>query len=383
MEEVSVKILFLNWKDPWHPNAGGAEEYTLEIGRRLATRGHTITWFSPLYPGAAGESKAHGIRFLRRGGRFSVYFRARNLVRSLGPESRPDVIVDEINTRPFFAGSFTRSPARVVNLIHALAREVWFYETPFPVNLLGRFWLEDRWLRRISQHPTITVSESTRADLERIGFRDVTVIFNGPPAYPEELGLPAKSLPPQVLFVGRLSHYKRPEDAIMAFLKVCSGSPSRLTVIGDGPLLGRLKRRYPGVVFRGRIGNQEKWQTLRQAAIILVPGTREGWGRVVLEAQSVETVPIVYDVPGLRDAADYGAAGVIVSPPNWREMSDALARLLGNPSELARLAAAGAEWSRRFDWEASTDLFERVLQRTVPTETNKVASSIDVMPHVT
>lgn len=360
-----MRIVVLNWKDPWHPMAGGAERYTLEVARRLERRGHALTWFSPMYPGASPESEVEGIRFVRAGGRYSVYGAARRFVRSLSGPRQPDVVLDEVNTVPFFACECARAPTKVVNLVHAIARDVWNYETPFPVSVLGRYWLEDRWLRRISRCPTITVSESSRRDLESLGFRDLTVAHNGPPEPAPEANGPVETARSGILYIGRLSPYKCPEDAIRAVLHGPKQPAPRLTVIGDGPLLSRLVRRYPGVDFRGKLGDAEKWQYLRRAAILLVPGVREGWGRVVLEAQSVGTVPIVYDVPGLRDAVDFGAAGALVSPPNWHEMAEVLDGLLGNPAELSRLAVAGKAWGRRFDWDTTTDIVESVLRRAV------------------
>ena len=37
-------------------------------------------------------------------------------------------------------------------------REFWFYETPFPVALVGYYFLEKRWLANYRNVPTIMVS---------------------------------------------------------------------------------------------------------------------------------------------------------------------------------------------------------------------------------
>ena len=36
---TGLRIAIVNWRDPWHPDAGGAERYAWEIGRGLADRG--------------------------------------------------------------------------------------------------------------------------------------------------------------------------------------------------------------------------------------------------------------------------------------------------------------------------------------------------------
>lgn len=38
-----MRILWLNWKDIRHPEAGGAEVYTHEIAKRLVEKGYEVT----------------------------------------------------------------------------------------------------------------------------------------------------------------------------------------------------------------------------------------------------------------------------------------------------------------------------------------------------
>ena len=44
------RILWFNWRDIKNPDAGGAEVYTYEIGRRLILKGYDITLFVPRFP---------------------------------------------------------------------------------------------------------------------------------------------------------------------------------------------------------------------------------------------------------------------------------------------------------------------------------------------
>ena len=52
-----------------------------------------------------------------------------------------DLMIDEINTRLFFIPKFV-SEKQVIAVIHQLAREFWFYETKFPLNYIGYYYLE-------------------------------------------------------------------------------------------------------------------------------------------------------------------------------------------------------------------------------------------------
>src|SRR5579875_254446 len=150
----------MNWKDVSHPAAGGAEVYLQRVAERWVAKGHSVTLFCARFAGSSGTSVDGGVRLVRRGGRFSVYRQARRFWRETGPR-RFDLVIDAVNTRPFKAPRFV-SGVPCVALIHQLCREIWWYETPLPVALLGRFWLERRWLSAYRRTPVLTVSESSR-----------------------------------------------------------------------------------------------------------------------------------------------------------------------------------------------------------------------------
>ena len=169
-------------------------------------------------------------------------------------KERFDVIIDEINTQPFFAPKFAKNGEKVIALIHQLAREFWFYETPFPVSYVGYHFLENRWLKQYVDVPTVTVSESTRKDLLDLGFKHVSVVPEGLNFEPLNV-LPEKDSKPIVVFSGRLKRAKRPDHAIKAFAIVKEKIPNaELWVFGDGPFRKTLERiSGQGVRFFGNL----------------------------------------------------------------------------------------------------------------------------------
>jgi len=354
-----VNILFLNWRDTSHPGAGGAEKFTEEIGRRLASYGHSVTIFTSRFEGSEPETQRLGMRIVREGGRYTVYFKARNFVRQ--HLSKFDIIVDEINTVPFqIAGIAKTKP--VVALIHQLAREIWFHETRFPFNALGYFALEPYWLRKYRQIPTITVSESTKGDLLARGFEQVHVVHNGTPASIGPTG--KKEDHPVMIYLGRLVRSKLPGDAIKAFRRVRSSIPdAELWMVGDGYLRHKLEKQAPErVTFYGRVDENAKFGLLRRAHVLISPSVREGWGISVLEANSQGTPAVGYDVPGLRDSIVDNATGLLVPPSDYEALSKALEGLLSDSNTWQKLSSNAVEWSRKFSWEDSALEFQEILK---------------------
>ena len=114
---------------------------------------------------------------LRRGGRIGVYREARRYWRREG-DGQYDLVVDCVNTRPFLCPRFVRN-VPIVAVIHQVAREIWRYETPWPISVLGRYLLEPTWLRAYRDVPVVTVSESSRESLAEYGLRRITVVPEG------------------------------------------------------------------------------------------------------------------------------------------------------------------------------------------------------------
>ena len=201
-----LRILAYNWRDLAHPRAGGAEVYLQSVAREWVRRGHQVTVFSAAVAGRPAEELVDGVRVIRRGGRIGVYREARRYWRREGA-GQYDLVLDCVNTRPFLCPRFVRD-VPVTALIHQVAREVWHYEAPWPIALVGRYLLEPFWLRAYRDVPVVTVSESSRASLAEYGLRRVTVVPEGwVPAFPAPV---EKEPVPTVVFIGRLSADKRP-----------------------------------------------------------------------------------------------------------------------------------------------------------------------------
>ena len=71
-----LRVIIANWRDPWHPQAGGAERYAWEIARALTDRGAAVRYLTARAPGQGRGECIDGIEIIRRGGRFTLYPRA-------------------------------------------------------------------------------------------------------------------------------------------------------------------------------------------------------------------------------------------------------------------------------------------------------------------
>lgn len=360
-----MRILVYNWRDLKHPLAGGAEVYTDAVAREWVKMGHSVTLFCAAVDGEPErETSQNGYQIIRRGSRHSVYREAKKFWKSEG-RGNFDLVIDEVNTRPFFCSSFVKDSAVLV-LIFQVAREVWFYEANIFVAILGRYVLEPFWLKRLRNTQVATISESSKESLQSYGLKNVSVVPIGYES--KEMPRVEKEKDPTLVFLGRLSANKRPGDAIKAFEIVKRTIPNaKMWVIGDGPEWAKLERSsIDGVEFLGRLSEAEKFKRLGSAHVLMVTSVREGWGMVVTEAASTGTPAIGYNVDGLRDSLSIHGGITVQSNPT--SMAEATIRFCRG--KIILLARNDFDSQGLLKWE---DVATRLLENAVSANTAKLS----------
>ena len=341
---------------------GGAEVFTYEVAKRWAALGMRLPCLLQNFQAAKDEETVDGIKIVRAGGRFTVYRQAKRFYSKRFRKERFDVIIDEINTQPFFAPKFAKNGEKVIALIHQLAREFWFYETPFPVSYLGYHFLENRWLKQYVDVPTVTVSESTRRDLLDLGFKHVSVVPEGLNFEPLN-ALPEKDSKPIVVFSGRLKRAKRPDHAIKAFAIVKEKIPNaELWVFGDGPFRKTLEGiSGAGVRFFGNLSSLERRELLRKSWVLMVPGLREGWGLNIVEANALGVPAVAYDVPGLCDSVKNNETGLLAEGGNIKDLAEKTFKVLTDNLLREKLSVNALNYSKQFSWDKTADEFMKLI----------------------
>jgi hypothetical protein len=111
-----LRVAILNWRDPWHPEAGGAERYAWEMGRGLAARGARVSFLTARAPGQSRRDRRDGIAITRLGGRFTVYPLV--LAWLLAHRRSFDAVVDCQNGIPFFTPGVLPRRVPVLCVVH-------------------------------------------------------------------------------------------------------------------------------------------------------------------------------------------------------------------------------------------------------------------------
>lgn len=356
---MSKHLLAINFRDPAHPEAGGAELHLEQVLLDAVRRGWRVTWLATTFPGGAAEGEHKGMRVVRRGTWWNFNFVLPGvLAREFAGARAPDLIVEDINKVPCFTPWLTRVPVAVI-VPHLFGNTV-FREANLVVAayvLLLEAFIPFAYVRC----RFLVISESTRDDLVARGIarEHVTVVHCGldHERYRIDSAV-AKAARPTLAFVGRLRRYKGLDWVMRALPGALARVPGlRLEVIGDGPYAAALKaeaarRGLSDVVeFFGFLPGALKIARLQAAWALVQPSPKEGWGLTVVEASACGTAVVASDAPGLRDSVRRDETGLLVPFGDTAGLRDALVRVLSDTDLRERLARAGVEWAARFRWD--------------------------------
>jgi glycosyltransferase involved in cell wall biosynthesis len=188
-------------------------------------------------------------------------------------------------------------------------------------------------------HAYAANSEAVRRRIRRFYGRDATVIH--PPVEVDEFDATAEKEDGRFLWVQRLVSYKRPELVAEAFRDL----PYRLTMVGVGPLEGRLRESLPpNVELRGWVSRDELRGLYERASGFIHVG-EEDFGIAMVEALAAGTPVIALDAGGAVDIVRDGTDGELLERPERSLLREAVRRVAGSAWEPAALHTRALEFS--------------------------------------
>ena len=374
---TGVRVAIVNWRDPWHPEAGGAERYAWEMGRGLVRRGAAVRFLTARAPGQARRDSCDGIVVTRLGGRFTVYPLALSWL--LVRRRYFDAVLDCQNGIPFFTPLALPRRVPVLCVVHHV------HTAQFGVHFQP--WLA--WLGRMLEgpaarlayrrHACVAVSPSTvTAMRERLHWRgDIYLIPNGVTAPAAQPAARPRAGGPSVVMVGRLVVHKRAER-ILPVAERLQASGITTEVVGRGPgsaalAAGVAAHGLTGAVrLHGFLPEARKQALVAKALLHLNTSQGEGWGLCVLEAAALGVPTVAYDVDGLRDAVRNGETGWLVRDGELLEdVTELAVKELADPARRAAMAAACRAWAACFGWDRSAARMAALISASVRAGTSR------------
>ncbi len=289
-----MRILFIT--DAWHPQINGVVRTLSTTGRELEKMGHTVAFIGP---DQFATMALPGYKEIR------IALMPRRKLERLIAEFQPQAIHIATEGPLGWAG---RAICRRKAYMFTTS-----YHTCFPEYLSERLpipqWLSYAVLRRFhSASSAVMVATPTLARmLTERGFKNLkrwtrgvdTDLFR--PRSKDFLDAPR----PISICVGRVSVEKN----IEAFLSL--DLPGTKYVVGGGPMLASLKRRYPEVRFAGPRDGEELASYFAAADVFVFPSRTDTFGLVMLEALASGIPVAAFPVQGPLDVIGGHDIGVL------------------------------------------------------------------------
>jgi phosphatidylinositol alpha-mannosyltransferase len=210
----------------------------------------------------------------------------------------------------------------------------------------------------------IAVSEIARETLKDRFDTEAVVIPNGIDTSKfEGIGVRSEwALPNTLGFIGRFDEPRKGLAVLLAAIpKIAHKVPNlRILVAGPGNASDFEKLVPPElrerITFLGRISEIEKAQFFKSVSLYIAPNTGgESFGIILAEAMAAKTPIVASDLPAFTKLLDNGSAGALFASENSEDLADTIINLLDNQEMREKIAIAGYEKAKSFDWDSVGD----------------------------
>lgn len=406
---MSAPLRVLLLTETFFPEIGGGEAQARMLSSALAERGHDVVLITRRSrPGLPHDEVSEGVRILRIGPAGQGRWRKWGLTLTVIPPllrlcrdfdvvlvsgyrilGMPAVLIARLFRRASVLKADSTGEMSGTFYAAGLAKLRLHMDSP-PVRLLvgGRNLL----LRRADAF--VAMSTDIAGELRSCGVPEARIVHvpNGVdtdrfrPAGPTErrrlrdaLGLPTG---PIVIYTGRLVSYKGLPLLLRAWRCLMADVPhATLVLVGAGGAdmhnceedLRHYVSRHEldgSVRFTGAVDNVEEY--LQASDIFVFPTENEAFGISLIEAMACGLPVVATAVGGIPDFLVHGVNGIMVAPGDRTELHQALADLLSDDGQVARVLGTSARASvvEQFSKEAVADsyvhLFRRVLSTRSP-----------------
>lgn len=317
--------------DAWHPQINGVVTTLSRTAAELENLGHEVLMITPAEFRTIACPTYPEIR---------LALRPRRLVGKKLEAFSPDAVhvATEGPIGLAARGYCMNAQHTFTTSLHTRFPEYVRLRLPIPLSWGYRYL---RWFHAPAWRTMVSVP-SLREELEQRGLQGLVIWSRGVDLdvfEPRDKGfLPGKR--PIFMYMGRVAVEKNVETFLRLDL------PGSQYVVGGGPDLESLKRRYPRVCFTGYKVGVDLARHIASADVMVFPSKTDTFGLTILEAMACGVPVAAFPVQGPRDLIQNGYNGWI--DPDLR--TAALECLAVKPADCR-------EFATRYSWAVCTEQF--------------------------
>ncbi len=345
----------------FYPHVGGCETRYLEIGRRLAAKGHEIHVFTVQYDlNLPKEEQIEGIHVHRYA--YSKNYISEDGFRSLSGilkfalasfrrAKKSDFDIYYFNQWPFLHSVFLK------HAIKPLVQEwceVW--------DNLPQAILMQKLLKQVSSY-NVAVSEFTQqrlVNILKINPKKTFMIQNGVSG--ARFYNSNEKVRGRIIYAGRIVPHKHVDLLVEAFREVKKKIPkAELHIIGSGISLESIKNRASDIkdcFVYGFLPEEKMVELLKSSWLFVLPSEREGSGIAAMEAMAAGVPFVTVDYPNnaSKELCRFNC-GMVVEPTE-SAIASAIIQIYNNETLWKELSENALNVAKKYDWDRITNQME-------------------------
>ena len=292
------------------------------------------------------------------------------------PDRRFEILIqDELNHPSLIVANRGRHPYPIISLVHHLRcselRPDW-------QNAFYRF-LEQKYLQSVDRF--IFNSKTTESAVNRFLDQPKPGIIAFPPT--DRFGEPlaeesirrrAQTSPFRILFLGNVIYRKGLHTLLEAIKRL--NIPVHVDVVGGldaqpayaRQVMKRIEQDHLSsfIFLHGSLDKEPLIETLKQAHVLVVPSSYEGFGIVYLEGMCFGLPAIATTAGAANEIIEHGQTGYLIAPEDARSLADHLTSLAVNRELLVQLSLNARErYLRQPAWEQTARRIREFLAMTI------------------
>jgi glycosyltransferase involved in cell wall biosynthesis len=300
--------------------------------------------------------------------------RALSEIRRILADLRPDLLA----LHSAKAGVLGRLAGRSLGIPAVLTAHGWTFTPGFP-RVQGAVYRHVERLVGPLTKKIIAVSEFDRRLALEAGIVDadrIVTVHNGIPDIAPQLRADPARTPTRLVMVARFSPQKDHQTLLRA-LSSLQDLTWELDLIGDGPLIDRMKSLAASLGLTGRVRflgqRMDVDRLLAQAQVSILATNWEGFPLSILESMRAGLPVIASSVGGVEEAVVDAQSGYLVARGDVGTLRDRIRTLLEAPDLRARLGAnARSLYEQHFSLEVAVrrtlDVYHEVAAGTIDAE---------------
>lgn len=359
------QIIISNYDDKKNPYyAGGGATAIHEIASRLIKE-FTVTVLTGKYPNCRDE-KIDGVFYMRIGFSFAGPKLGQIIYQLLLPyfaiAKNYDLWLESF-TPPFstaFLPLFTKKP--VIGLAHMLSEGHMNEKYKFPFHLIERvgikFYKDFIVLSKVAAKHILKINRGANVRIIANGVKVNRNIKNKKRNF--------------ILYMGRIEHHQKGLDLLLrAYKYVSRNSETKLKIVGSGTkheerslarLIAELKLEGKIQVL-GRVEGSKKNQLFEVALCTVIPSRFETFSLVALEALSLGSPIVCFDIDGLRWLPS--RCVLKVKAFDEKLLGKAIIKLIKDSNLGSKMSLEGIKLAKNYSWEKSYEHYLSFIKEKI------------------